>query len=401
MLNFTLLLLDKFAMPKTNGPAKNIKQKLKSDLENLRDPQLGYIRAGLPRFAALFGRDACIISWELIDYDAAIARRTIELLTGLQGKKIDNMSEEEPGKIIYEWHANPSEYKSLSWPLPYYGSVDATPLFIYLCGLYYEKTVDTEWLAAYWPSIVSALEWCEKYGDFDGDTLLEYERKNSAGLMHQGWKDSRMDHLGLKTPVELIEVQGYYYAALHEAAEFALMLKDEALAKKLTQRNEKLKETCLREFWLPDKNFFAIALAESRFPDKRIASNPGHLLFSGILDGEDDKIEAVVNRLFQDDMWTPYGIRTHAQSNPDFNPMSYHLGSVWPHDNWIIAQGLKKYGYESEYEKIKTALLNVYQTLGEMPELYAVVGKNIKKIPVACSPQGWATGALLNFILKK
>jgi glycogen debranching enzyme len=388
-------------MPKTKIAIKNIKQKLEEDIETLRDPKLGYIRAGLPRFAALFGRDSCIVSWQLIDYDDTIARRTIELLAQLQGKEINNASEEEPGKIVHEWHPNPSEYKSLQWPLPYYGSVDSTPLFIYLCGLYYEKSVDTEWLAKHWPHIVSALEWCENYGDFDGDALLEYERKNPAGLLHQGWKDSRMDHLGLKSPVEIIEAQGYYYAALREAAELALMLKNESLEKKLCARAEKLKEAIIKEFWLPEKSFFASALSESEFPDERISSNPGHLLFSGVLDDEDDKVKAVVDRLFQKDMWTPYGIRTHAESNPDFNPMSYHSGSIWPHDNWIIAQGLKKYGYKREYGKIKRALFDAYRVLGAIPELYAVVNGKIEKIPVACSPQAWASGALLNFILEK
>jgi len=388
-------------MPKTKIATKNIEQKLEKDMGILRDPKLDYIRAGLPRFAALFGRDSCIVSWQLINYDATIARRTIELLAQLQGKEINNAREEEPGKIIHEWHPNPSEYKSLLWPLPYYGSVDSTPLFIYLCGLYYEKSVDTDWLAKYWPHIVSALLWCEKYGDFDDDMLLEYERKNPVGLFHQGWKDSRMDHLGLKPPIELIEAQGYYYAALREAAELALMLKNESLEKKLHARAEKLKKSILKEFWLPEKSFFAIALSESKFPDERISSNPGHLLFSGVLDGENHKIKAVVDRLFQKDMWTPYGIRTHAESNPDFNPMSYHLGSIWPHDNWIIAQGLKKYGYKREYGKIKRALLDVYRVLGEIPELYAVVNGKIEKIPVACSPQAWASGALLNFILEK
>lgn len=388
-------------MPKTKIVTKDIEEKLKADIETLRDPQLGYIRAGLPRFAALFGRDSCIVSWQLIDYDPGIARRTIELLVELQGRKIDHINEEEPGKIVHEWHPNPSEYKSSPWPLPYYGSVDSTPLFIYLCGLYYEKSVDTEFLLKYWPHIVSAIEWCENYGDFDGDALLEYERKNPAGLMHQGWKDSRMDHLGFKPPIELVEVQGYYYAALREASEFALMLKDEKLTHRLTGRADTLKKTCLKEFWLPEKNYFATALSESKFPDGRISSNPGHLLFSGILDEEDGKIKAVVDRLFEDDMWTKYGIRTHAESNPDFHHMSYHLGSVWPHDNWIIAQGMKKYGYNREYEKIKHALLNAYQELGEIPELYAVDGKTIERIPVACSPQAWASGALLNFILSK
>jgi len=367
----------------------------------LRDHELGYIEAGLPRFAALFGRDSCIVSWQLIDYDPNIARKTIEILANLQGKETNNLREEEPGKIAHEWHQNPAEYKPLSWPLPYYGSVDSTPLFVYLCGLYYEKTVDTEWLYKLWPNIKRALEWCENYGDLDGDTFLEYIRKNPVGLMHQGWKDSRMDHLEIKPPIELVEVQGYYYAALRSTVEFALSLKDESLAKHLTDRSEKLKKSFLDEFWLPKKKFFASALSESKFPDSRVSSNPGHVLFSGILDGEDDKVKLIVKRLFQDDMWTPYGIRTHAESNPDFDPMSYHLGSIWPHDNWIIAQGLKKYSYIKEYKMVKKALLDAYKVFGDIPELYTVTKKGIKRIPVACSPQAWASGALLSFILER
>ncbi len=379
-----------------------IKLRLKADIESLRDPQYGYIRAGFPRFAALFGRDSCIVSWQLIDYDETIARQTIEILARLQGKEVNQLREEEPGKIVHEWHPNPQEYKSLPWPLPYYGSVDSTPLFIFLCGLYFEKTADAKQeLAAYWPHLALALEWCEKYGDLDGDTLLEYERKNPAGLLNQGWKDSHLDHLGLKPPIELIEVQGYYYAALLLSAELALRLKNDMLAKKIAERSKKLKETCIKEFWLSDKKFFATSLSESKFPDKRIASNPGHLLFSGILDGEEEKIKAIAERLFQDDMWTPYGIRTHAESNSDFDALSYHLGSIWPHDNWIIAQGFRKCGYNREYERIKQALLDAYAVLGEIPELYAVVEGKIEKIPAACSPQAWASGALLNFILEE
>ncbi len=379
---------------------EEITSRLKADIEILRDPQYGYIYAGLPRFAALFGRDSCIVSWQLIDYDVTIARKTIDLLIKLQGKEINNLREEEPGKIVHEWHPNPAEYKPLPWPLPYYGSVDSTPLFIFLCGLYFEKSADIDWLAASWPHIVSALDWCEKYGDFDGDMLLEYERKNPNGLFHQGWKDKRTDHIGLEPPVEIVEAQGYYYAALREAAKLALKLKNETLAMRLAKRSEKLKEIFLKEFWLPEEKFFATALPKTKIPDTRIASNPGHLLFTGILDGENDKINAVADRLFQKDMWTPYGIRTHAASNPDFNLMSYHFGSIWPHDNWIIAQGLKRYGYNREYEKIKQALLNTYDSLGEIPELYAVHNDRIERIPDACSPQAWASGALLNFILK-
>src|SRR3989338_6094222 len=145
-------------MPKTRIAVKNIKQKLEEDIRTLRDPEFGYIRAGLPRFAAFFGRDSCIVSWQLINHDTTIAKRTIELLAQLQGEKTDRLSEEEPGKIVHEWHQEPAKYKPLQWPLPYYGSVDSTPLFIYLCGLYYEKSVDTEWLSKYLPHIVFALE---------------------------------------------------------------------------------------------------------------------------------------------------------------------------------------------------------------------------------------------------
>lgn len=376
-------------------------ESLEGDLEKLWYGEHEFIRAGLPRFAAFFGRDSAITAWQLMDYDTTIAERTIDIMAKLQGTKVNRRSEEEPGKIVHEWHPRPSEYKSLLWPLPYYGSVDSTPLFIFLCGIYYEKMEDADWLDRVWPHIVSALEWCETYGDLDGDMLLEYKRKNPAGLMHQGWKDSRMNHLKLKPPIELVEVQGYYYAALREAAELALMLKHKKLSMELARRADKLQKSFIREFWLSDKNFFASALSQSRFPDERVMSNPGHLLFTGILNGFEDKVDAIVKRLFEDDMWTPYGIRTYAASNADFNPVSYHLGAIWPHDNWIIAQGLKRYGYLKEYATVKQALIKAYKELGAIPELYAVKNGTIKEISVACVPQAWATGGLLQFLLEE
>lgn len=378
---------------------KKIKEILEDDIRILKDSRYGYIRAGLPRFGALFGRDSCIVSWQLIDYDKDIAKKTIEILADLQGKEINNLKEEELGKIVHEWHPKSEDYKPLPWPLPYYGSVDSTPLFIFLCGLYYEKTVDTEWLNNYWPNILSALNWCEKYGDLDNDLLLEYERKNPVGLVHQGWKDSRQNHLNFASPIELVEVQGYYYIALREASNLALMLKDVNYSKRLSRRAEELKNYFLKEFWMEDLNFFALAFSQSKTADKRITSNPGHLLFTGIL--EKDKVDLVVKRLFESDMWTTYGIRTHSEKNPDFNPMSYHLGSIWPHDNWIIAQGLKRYGYNKEYKKIKAALLRAYKALGKIPELYTVVDGKIKEISIACSPQAWASGALLSFLTEE
>lgn len=376
------------------------RKRLIKDIETLREPVYGYIRAGLPRFPALFGRDSLITSWQLLDYDPAIARITLNLLANLQGKRRNNFSEEEPGKILHEWHPRPQEYKVLTWPLPYYGSVDSTPLFIYLCGLYYEKTGDTAWMESQWPHIEAALKWCANWGDSDRDTLLEYERKNPVGLFHQGWKDSRLNNLNVAPPIEVVEVQGYYYAALSEAHEIALMLKKTALAKSLVERASRLKKNFIKAFWLPQVRRFAFSLERSRIPDARKVSNAGHLLFTGILDDRPDLAASVAEGLFTEDMWTPYGIRTHSMLNSDFDPRSYHLGSVWPHDNWIIAQGLKRYGFNDQYRKIKQALYAAYDALGEIPELYAVVEGKIEKIPVACSPQAWSSGALLNFVLE-
>jgi len=379
-----------------------IKAQLEGDIKILRDPDYGYIRAGLPRFPAFFGRDSCIISWQLLDFDKRIAAKTIEILSRYQGKKIEAASEEEPGKILHEWHPNPAEYKFVPWPLPYYGSIDSTPLFIFLCHLYYEKTTDSGWLEKYWPNIEAALGWCANFGDLDSDLMLEYKGQNHvslAHLTHQGWKDSLLNHLDIKPPVELVEVQGYYYAALNAASDLALTLGKETLAQELVQRAVRLKKRFLADFWLAEDRFFALAMEKSRIPIKRITSNPGHLLFSGILDGEERLIKALIEKLFSKAMWTPYGIRTHSTENPDFNPMSYHLGSIWPHDNWIIAQGLKRNGYVEEYEKIKEALLSAFEKLDAIPELYTFVGGKIQKIPVACWPQGWAAGALLNFII--
>ncbi len=375
-----------------------IKERLESDIQILREPEYGYIRAGLPRFPALFGRDSCITAWQLIDYDISVARDTLEILARLQGKKVDAAHEEEPGKILHEWHPHPEEYKKVPWPLPYYGSVDVTSLFVFLCGLYYEKTRDFKWLERMWPNLEAALEWCERSGDTDGDMFLDYEQTNPTGLRHKGWKDRHIDHLKIAAPVELVEVQGYYYIALRIVAILAAVLKKQKLSTQYISRKRALRDAFIEKFWFPEKSIFAFALNGKHKADMRITSNMGHLLFTGILDGKEEMVAALVERLFREDMWTPWGIRTHAQSNPDFDAASYHLGSVWPHDNWVIAQGLKRYGYIKEYDEIRGALLRAYETLGDIPELYVVRNGSLERSEISCSPQAWATGALLNFL---
>jgi len=377
-----------------------IKKQLLKEIESLKDKR-GFIEAGLPRFSRLFGRDSLIVSWQLLEREPEISRKTLEILIRFQGKKISKLREEEPGKIIHEWA--PKIIKGIPFPLPYYGSIDSTPLFLIIFSFYFRKSRDKKFLKKYWQNILAAIDWMEKYGDSDKDGFLEYKRKNPLGLFHQGWKDDYRNHLGIQPPVAIVEAQGYQYLALKEISKLAMVIRDKALAKKLLDRTKKLKKDFNKKFWMEKEKYFSLALDGKKKQRRAITSNPGHLLFTGII--ERDKIKPIVKRLFQKDLWTPFGIRTHSTKEVDFNFRSYHLGSVWPHDNWIIAQGLKKSGFEKEYLKIKKALLRTLKELGYLPEFYGVSPKNklftkgLEKKP--CCPQAWASGALLNFLEKQ
>ncbi|PIQ92054.1 MAG: hypothetical protein COV69_03760 [Parcubacteria group bacterium CG11_big_fil_rev_8_21_14_0_20_39_14] len=373
---------------------KKIKNQLISEMRQLKDRK-GFIRAGLPRFGRLFGRDSLIVSWQLLNYDPEICRKTLEILSKFQGKKFDKLREEEPGKILHEtepkrkWHLE-------GYAFPYYGSVDSTPLYLILFDFYFWKTKDKKFIQKYWKNILKALDWMEKYGDIDGDGFLEYQRKTPRGRFHQGWKDWKEDPLNIQPPVAVVEAQGYQYLALKEIARLARVIKDINLTKKLEKRARRLKIDFNKKFWMEDKKYFAFALDGRKNQIKKITSNSGHLLFTGIC--QKDKEKLIIKRLFQQDLWTPFGIRTHSSLESDFDPLDYHFGSVWPHDNWLIAQGLKKLGYKKEYQKIKKALLRAYWKLGKIPELYGVLNNQIVEIPQACHLQAWATGALLNFL---
>jgi glycogen debranching enzyme len=373
-------------------------EKLKKEIESLRH-QRGFLLAGLPRFNKLFGRDSIISSWQLLDYDVSIAKSTLEILSELQGKEIDDLKEEEPGKILHETDLVHEKHSHRNWPFPYYGSIDSTPLYLILFYFYFEKTKDKNFIEKYWANIEKAIDWIFDYGDKDKNLFIEYEKKNPEGLDNQGWKDS--GGFKIKPPVEIVEVQGYEYLALEGTAYLAETLnKDHSFIQKLKERAGNLKEKFNQEFWIEDEKFFALALDGDKKQVKKITSNPGHLLFTGII--EEDKINFIVKRLFKDDMWTPYGIRTHSILEKDFDPLSYHLGSVWPHDNWIIAQGLKKLGYQKEYDKIKEAIIWAYEEIGYLPEYYAVLDDKIifkgLKEKEPDYPQAWATGALINFL---
>ncbi|MDP2649341.1 MAG: amylo-alpha-1,6-glucosidase [bacterium] len=374
------------------------RRQLLKEIKALKDRK-GFLRAGLPRFDRLFGRDSLIAAWQLLDWNPGICKATLEVLSQLQGKVVNDEKEEEPGKIIHETDLEENWQSEGLYPYPYYGSVDSTSLFLIVFFFYFKKTKDIKFLKSHWGNILMALMWMEEYGDKDKDYFLEYQRKNPKGLFHQGWKDSFKNHLKIEPPVAIVEVQGYQYLALKNIAQLAEEEKDQETAKKLRERAEKLKKEFNEKFWMPKANYFALGLDKNKKQREAITSNPGHLLFTGIL--EENKIDLLVKRLFQEDLFTPYGIRTLSSFEPDFSPWSYHLGSVWPHDNWIIAQGLKKLGYKKEYEKIKSAVISVFRKLDLIPEFYGVIEDKIawKDLEqVDCYPQAWATGALFNFL---
>lgn len=375
---------------------KKIKKELLNDIKRLKDKK-GFIRAGLPGYDRFFGRDSLILSWQLLDIKPEIARKTLEILIQLQGKKVNKFKEEEPGKILHEHSLTPLSKKTLPYPLPYYGSIDSTPLFLIIFSFYCKKSKDKNFIKKYWPNVLMAVHWIFHFGDQDGDLFLEYKRKRKTGLFHQGWKDNFENHLKIQPPVAIVEAQGYEYLALVEIAGLAKkFFNDTALKNSLLARAKKLKSEFNKKFWMKNEKYYALALDENKKQKKTITSNPGHLLFTGIC--HKDKEKLVIEKLFSNELWTPYGIRTHSIKEKDFNPLSYHLGSVWPHDNWIIAQGLKKLGYKKQYLKIKNALISAYNKLGHIPELYGVVKNKLVKIPIACHPQAWASGALLSFV---
>ena len=390
-----------------------IDQKLLKELEQLKSPK-GFLKAGHPYYLRLFGRDSMIAAWELLDFDPNIAKATLLILAKLQGKKVSKKSEEEPGKILHEHYEEGFKQKLwtflktpfilkpllliayLFWKFPYYGAIDGAGLWINLLYEYYQKTKDKKLVEKVWPNLLRALEWTFQYGDKDKDGFIEYKRKNPVGLFHQAWKDALLIYI--KPPVAMVEVQAYYYRAYKVALELAKEInREESLEKfNLKQKAEELKEKFNRLFWWEEENYFYFALNGKKKPVKIITSNPGQCIYFEILD--DDKREKVVQRLFQDDLWTPYGIRCHSPKSPYFRYYGYAQGGIWPHDNWFIYLGLKKYGYQKEAERIKNAILGVWKKLGYMPEFYAEKQGRLSVPKRSCYPQAFSTGAIIYFL---
>ena len=378
-----------------------IERRLLQDIKKLKTAE-GYLNAGYPRYNTLFGRDSLISAWQMLEIDPSIARATLQILAKYQGKAINPRAEEDPGKILHEYRFDPKEQAELpEWDFPYYGSIDSTPLFIILAGKYFQQTSDRAFLLKNWNNIIAAFNWITHYGDTDRDGYIEYEKKNPYGLFHQGWKDGIKDHLKIRPPVAIVEAQGYVYAAYQSLITLAKNLGETNFSKEALVKAEALRKRFNKDFWMEKENYFALALDGEKRQRKAITSNPGHLLFTGIV--AEDKTKPLVSRLFQPDLWTHYGIRTHSAKELDFDPYSYHRGSVWPHDNWIIYKGLRNLGFSLHADKIKKALLRAFRELGRIPELYGVVKDRIFNLSqvegVLANPmQAWASAGLLEMI---
>jgi glycogen debranching enzyme len=337
--------------------------------------------------------------------DPTLAVGVLETLAALQGSRVDPASEEQPGRILHE--VRPSGGPALGvGSSVYYGTIDATPLFVLLLGEVRRWGLAAPVVQRLLPHADRALEWVERYGDRDGDGFVEYERLTEHGLVNQGWKDSWdgipfADGRLARPPIALAEVQGYTYAAYLARCYFAEEDHDAVLADHWRRRAAGLKERFNRAFWLPDRGYFALALDADKRPVDALASNMGHCLWTGIVDV--DKAAAVARHLVSPQMFSGWGVRTLATSMASYNPLSYHCGSVWPHDNALIAAGLVRYGFLAEAHQVVVALLEAAAAEdGRLPELFAGLDRADVPVPVpyptSCSPQAWAAAAPLEFV---
>jgi glycogen debranching enzyme len=367
-------------------------------IEDPNHPERVVVAAGAPWFMTLFGRDSLLASEMALPVDPSLALGTLQTLADRQGTVVDPMSEEEPGKILHEVRLDVSSGLSLGGKSTYYGSVDATPLFVVVLGSASRYGFFADTIAALMPHADRALDWIREYGDKDGDGFVEYQRLNPEGLINQGWKDSWdginfADGRLAEGPIALCEVQGYVYAAYTARAWMAHDAGDAALASDYADRAAQLKKQFNEQFWMPDRGYYAVALDGKKRQVDACASNMGHCLVYGLID--EDKAPQVVERLMSPEMFSGWGVRTLASDMGAYNPASYHNGSVWPHDNALIASGLLRYGFIAEAQRISTALLEAAEySGGRLPELFCGFSREQVAEPVpyptACSPQAWA-----------